>query len=161
MLCGQILSSNQFYCRDLHVIDNENLARRVAQIVAAYSSRNLLPHTELQTLIKNVGATLLGLNGGIVPSQEEKLPAVPIKKSLTDDWIICLEDGKKFKSLRRHLMSSFNLTPEAYRKKWGLPADYPMVAPNYSKRRSGLAKEMGLGRPDGTGKGRKGKRRKG
>jgi predicted transcriptional regulator len=99
-------------------------------------------------LIQAVHQALMSLKGSNSESGdgEPQKPAVPIKKSVTDDYIICLEDGRKFKSLKRHLRSSYDLTPEAYRAKWNLPHDYPMVAPNYAARRSTLAKQIGLGR---------------
>lgn len=116
------------------------------EIVAAYISNNSVPSTELPALIASVHSSLVHMTQG---SQEEAVeppkPAVPPRRSVTDDYIICLEDGKKFKSLRRHLRTHFNMSPEDYREKWGLPLDYPMVAPNYAKARSQLAKEMGLG----------------
>jgi len=118
----------------------------VVEIVAAYVSHNSLPVTELPALIASVDAALRGLGKSVpdVVAPEKREPAVPIKKSLTPDYLICLEDGKKFKSLRRHL-AVLGMTPEDYRAKWGLPADYPMVAPNYAAQRSELAKGMGLG----------------
>lgn len=116
------------------------------EIVSAYVSNNSLPTAELPALIESVHATLQRIATG---AQEEvveaPVPAVPIKKSITPDFIICLEDGKKFKSLKRHLRTKYDMTPEEYRAKWGLPADYPMVAPNYASARSELAKAMGLG----------------
>ncbi|HAH09933.1 MAG TPA: MucR family transcriptional regulator [Alphaproteobacteria bacterium] len=122
------------------------LVTLTAQIVSSFVTRNLVPASEVAELTKSVHAALAGLANGVsVPQNGELRPAVPIKKSYTDDWIICLEDGKKFKSLKRHLKSAFDLTPEQYREKWGLPPDYPMVAPNYSERRSALAKQIGLG----------------
>ncbi len=118
-----------------------------AEIVAAYVSNNSVAPTDLPGLIGNVHASLLRLAGGsAAPVVAEALkPAVAIKKSVSDDHIICLEDGKKFKSLKRHLRTQYNMSPEDYREKWGLSADYPMVAPNYAHARSRLAKEMGLG----------------
>ncbi|MEO1643428.1 MAG: MucR family transcriptional regulator [Pseudomonadota bacterium] len=114
-------------------------------IVSAYVAKNPVQAGDLANLMKTVHATLKGLGDG-GGAGETREPAVPIKKSITDDFLICLEDGKKFKSLKRHLRSKYDMTPEEYREKWGLPYDYPMVAPNYAKRRSALAKEMGLGR---------------
>lgn len=137
------------------------IAALAAQIVAAYVSRNMVPFGEIPELTRSIHATLMGLgNGGEPASPVDLRPAVPVKKSVTEDWIICLEDGKRFKSLKRHLKSAFGLSPEDYRRKWGLPSDYPMVAPAYSARRSGLAKQMGLGRPEGAGKGRRGRKPK-
>jgi predicted transcriptional regulator len=117
------------------------------EIVSAYVSHNALSVTDLPKLIADVHSALRGLrtNGPSEPAEELK-PAVPVKKSIAADYLICLEDGKKFKSLKRHLRTHYNLSPEEYREKWGLPADYPMVAPNYSATRSRLAKDNGLGR---------------
>lgn len=119
-----------------------------ATIVGAYVGNNSVPTGELPKLITDVHAALVRVNGTQVtaePAAEPQRPAVPIKKSVTSDFIICLEDGKKFKSLKRHLRAHYDLSPEEYREKWGLPADYPMVAPNYAEARSNLAKSMGLG----------------
>lgn len=117
------------------------------EIVSAYVSHNALSVNDLPKLISDVHLALRGLRSGS-PSEpvEELKPAVPVRKSIAADYIICLEDGKKFKSLKRHLRTHYNLSPEEYREKWGLPADYPMVAPNYSATRSRLAKDNGLGR---------------
>ncbi len=117
-----------------------------ADIVSAYVGNNAVDSTALPGVIEQVYVALNGVaaNGG---KEQEKLePAVPVKKSVTPDYIICLEDGLQFKSLKRHLTSKYDMTPQEYREKWGLPADYPMVAPNYAKARSQLAKKMGLGR---------------
>jgi predicted transcriptional regulator len=117
-----------------------------ADIVSAYVSNNSVPSGDLPSLISDVHTALVKVaNGGVEAPAEAPKPAVSIKKSITPDYIICLEDGKKFKSLKRHLRTQYNITPEQYREKWGLPPDYPMVAPNYAKARSELAKEMGLG----------------
>ena len=124
-----------------------NVIDLTAEIVAAYVGKNSVPQAELPKLINDVHRALTGA-AGTLPLREEVAelkPAVTIKKSLTSDYLICLEDGKKFKSLKRHLRSHYNLSPEQYREKWGLPADYPMVAPNYAQARSSLAKRMGLG----------------
>jgi predicted transcriptional regulator len=118
-----------------------------AAIVAAYISHNDVGAEGLDPLIRRVYATLNSLSGS--PAAEAKYearPAIAIKRSVTPDYLICLEDGKKFKSLKRHLRSHYNLSPEEYREKWGLPHDYPMVAPNYAEARSRLAKKMGLGK---------------
>ena len=116
-------------------------------IVCAYVSRNALSTGDLPKLISDVHNALRALqSGGIAEPAEELRPAVPVKKSISADYLVCLEDGKKFKSLKRHLRTHYNLSPEEYRAKWGLPADYPMVAPNYSATRSRLAKDNGLGR---------------
>jgi predicted transcriptional regulator len=123
-----------------------NYIELAADIVSAYVSNNSVPSGDLPTLINDVHSALLKVaGGGIEVPVEAPKPAVPVKKSVTPDYIVCLEDGKKFKSLKRHLRTQYNMTPEQYRDKWGLPADYPMVAPNYAKARSELAKEMGLG----------------
>ncbi|MFO1136489.1 MAG: MucR family transcriptional regulator [Rhodoblastus sp.] len=117
-----------------------------ADIVSAYVSNNSVPLAELPNLIRDVHSALMRVTEQAIPVEAEPLkPAVAVKKSITPDYIICLEDGKQFKSLKRHLRSQYNLSPDAYREKWGLPADYPMVAPNYAKARSNLAKQMGLG----------------
>jgi predicted transcriptional regulator len=117
-----------------------------AEIVSAFVSNNSIPMTELPSLIGNVHSALRKVaSGGVEQPREELRPAVPVKKSITPDYIICLEDGRKFKSLKRHLRSAYGMTPEEYRSKWGLPHDYPVVAPNYAKARSDLAKAMGLG----------------
>jgi predicted transcriptional regulator len=117
-----------------------------AQIVSAYVGNNPMPSAEIATLIGQVHAALKRVSGGqAMPSAEPVKPAVPVKRSLNADYIVCLEDGKKFKSLKRHLRTRYNMTPEQYREKWNLPADYPMVAPNYAVARSQLAKQMGLG----------------
>jgi predicted transcriptional regulator len=117
------------------------------EIVSAYVSHNALSVNDLPKLIADVHAALKGLKSAVPQVTAEELkPAVPVKKSIGADFIICLEDGKKFKSLKRHLRTHYDLSPEEYREKWGLPADYPMVAPNYSATRSRLAKDNGLGR---------------
>jgi predicted transcriptional regulator len=135
------------------------IAEMAAQIVSAYVSRNMIPASEIPELTKAIHATLVSLSGGASEAANVNLvPAVPVKKSVTNDWIICLEDGKKFKSLKRHLSSAFGMSPDDYRRKWGLPADYPMVAPAYSAHRSGLAKRIGLGKAEGEGKPRRGRK---
>lgn len=118
----------------------------VAEIVSAYVANNPVQAGDLPKLIENVHAALIDVDQQSTnPEQAGLKPAVPIKKSVTDDHIVCLEDGKKFKSLKRHLRTRYDLSPEEYRQKWGLPRDYPMVAPNYAKQRSQLARKMGLG----------------
>ena len=130
---------------------NEMLVTLTADIVAAHVSNNSVAISDLSILINNVHAALSGL--GAEPVVEEKLvPAVSIRTSVKPDYIVCLEDGKKLKMLRRHLMTHYGMTPDDYRAKWGLPADYPMVAPNYSATRSRLAKDNGLGRKAATGR---------
>lgn len=119
----------------------------VAEIVSAYVANNPVQAGDLPKLIENVHTALLELDQQTAPpgGGAGLKPAVPIKKSVTDDHIVCLEDGKKFKSLKRHLRTRYDMSPEEYREKWGLPRDYPMVAPSYAKQRSQLARKMGLG----------------
>jgi len=123
-----------------------NYIALTAQIVSAYVSNNTVPPSEISALINQVHAALTRVSGksGDTPAEPLK-PAVSVKKSITPEYIVCLEDGKKFKSLKRHLRTQYNMTPEQYRDKWALSADYPMVAPNYAAARSQLAKQMGLG----------------
>jgi predicted transcriptional regulator len=117
-----------------------------ASIVSAYVSNNSVPAQELSNLINQVHSALTRVSSGQGESPSEPLrPAVSVKKSITPEYIVCLEDGKKFKSLKRHLRTQYGMTPEQYREKWGLPPDYPMVAPTYAEARSQLAKQMGLG----------------
>jgi predicted transcriptional regulator len=117
-----------------------------ADIVSAYVSNNTVPASDIPNLINQVHLALLRVSGGQNETQPEPLkPAISVKKSITPEYIVCLEDGKKFKSLKRHLRTQYNMTPEQYREKWQLPTDYPMVAPNYAAARSQLAKQMGLG----------------
>jgi len=117
-----------------------------AEIVSAYVSNNSVPSGDLSALINQVHSALTRVSSGQVDTSSEPLkPAISVKKSITPDHIVCLEDGKKFKSLKRHLRTQYSMTPEQYREKWALPADYPMVAPNYAAARSQLAKQMGLG----------------
>ncbi len=126
--------------------NSHNYIELAADIVSAYVSNNSVPASDLPALINEVHAALLRVTSGVAPvAVEAPKPAVPVKKSITNDFIICLEDGKQFKSLKRHLRTQYNMSPEEYREKWGLPPDYPMVAPNYAKARSNLAKQMGLG----------------
>ncbi|MER9333107.1 MucR family transcriptional regulator [Mesorhizobium sp. M0293] len=123
------------------------LIELAADVVSAYVSNNPVPVGDLPALIGHVHAALKGTAGSVSAGEPEALrPAVPVKKSVTPDYIICLEDGKKFKSLKRHLSTHYGLTPDEYRAKWGLSSDYPMVAPNYAAARSAMAKTMGLGR---------------
>ena len=126
---------------------NDLLTELTSEVVSAYVSNNIVPVEQLGPLIRDVHGALANTTGdpqALDPKEKQK-PAVPIKKSLTHDYLICLEDGKQFKSLKRHLKTHYDLTPEQYREKWGLPADYPMVAPAYAEARSKLAKDMGLG----------------
>ena len=129
---------------------NGALTRLTADVVAAYVSNNSIPTSQLAELIRSVHNSLSGLTGQPVEPKVEPLkPAVPIRKSIHPDYLICLEDGKKLKMLKRHLRSTYNMTPDEYRAKWGLAPDYPMVAPNYARQRSAFAKEIGLGRKAG------------
>jgi predicted transcriptional regulator len=137
----------------------EGLTRLTADVVAAYVSNNTLPTGQLAELIHSVYASLKGLDGTSVESKPEPAkPATTIKKSITPDYLICLEDGKKLKMLKRHLRSTYNMTPDEYRTKWNLPPDYPMVAPNYAQQRSDFAKQIGLGRGAGRTAGRRAKK---
>jgi predicted transcriptional regulator len=124
---------------------NGDILSLTAQIVSAHVSHNSVPANAVPSLIQEVYRTLTSIERGPAPVAERPEPAVPVKKSITPDYIICLEDGKKLKMLKRHLKTSFNLTPDQYRERWGLGADYPMVAPRYAKHRSSLAKKIGLG----------------
>ncbi len=123
------------------------LIQMTSEVVAAYVSNNPVQASDLPNVITRVHSTMRDLSSA--PGAEEPVkdasPAVSVRKSITSDYLVCLEDGKRFKSLKRHLRSKYNLSPEEYREKWGLPSDYPMVAPNYAKQRSELAKKMGLG----------------
>ena len=127
--------------------DQENqieLLELTTEIVAAHVGNNTLPVSDLPQLIQDVYKTLANVGSGQL-STERLQPAISVKKSISPDYIVCLEDGKKLKMLKRHLKTAYNMTPEEYREKWGLPRDYPMVAPNYAKHRSSLAKKIGLG----------------
>jgi predicted transcriptional regulator len=126
---------------------SNNTVGLVADIVSAYVSNNSLPSSDLGSLIGDVHAVVVKLvdNPAQAAPTEPPKPAVPIKKSITEEYLVCLEDGRKFKSLKRHLRTRYNLTPEQYRAKWQLPPDYPMVAPGYAETRSRMAKDMGLG----------------
>src|SRR5579863_296726 len=126
---------------------SDDILKLATEIVAAYVSNNPIPVSEVPAMIKSVHSTLGGLGAGLqgeTPSAQK--PAIPVKRSVTPDYIVCLEDGKKLKMLKRYLRSNYSMTPEEYRAKWGLPADYPMVAPNYAAQRSEFAKKIGLGR---------------
>ena len=129
-----------------HVIEHDKLLELTADIVSAHVSNNHVPAGDLAETIQTVFQQLSGLQAVSEEPEEPPVPAVPIKKSITDEYLVCLEDGKKLKMLKRHLSSSYDMTPEEYRAKWGLPYDYPMVAPNYAKKRQELAKKIGLGR---------------
>jgi predicted transcriptional regulator len=123
------------------------------QIVAAHVGRNQLPLGDLPKLIGEVYRSLQGLGSGQAPAEARPEPVVPIKKSVTPEYIVCLEDGRKLKMLKRHLMAAYGMTPAQYRERWDLPADYPMVAPAYAKHRSKLAKDIGLGKSRSRGRG--------
>ena len=135
--------------------DHGKLLELTANIVAAHVSNNHVPGPELPATIEAVYGQLAGLGVPVEQAPEELKPAVPIKKSVTDDHIICLEDGKQLKMLKRHLSTAFNMTPDEYRTRWGLPYDYPMVAPGYARKRAELAKKIGLGRKKPAPKGRR------
>jgi predicted transcriptional regulator len=124
----------------------KELPALTTQIVAAYVANNTVAVNDLPGLIRQVHAALVNVGGAAEVAPERPQPAVPIKRSVLPDYIVCLEDGKKLKMLKRYLRSNYNMTPEEYRAKWGLPADYPMVAPNYAAQRSEFAKKIGLGR---------------
>jgi predicted transcriptional regulator len=125
---------------------SDSFIELTADIVSAYVSNNTVSAAEIPALINQVHGALLRVSTGQSEAPSEPLkPAVPVKRSISAEYLVCLEDGKKFKSLKRHLRTQYNMTPEQYREKWGLPPDYPMVAPNYAAARSQLAKEMGLG----------------
>ena len=125
--------------------DNSELLALTTDIVASHVSNNSVPVAELPHLIQQVYSALAVVGGVVQAIPERPKPAVPIKKSITPDYIICLEDGKKLKMLKRHIKTRYDLTPDEYRERWGLPSDYPMVAPNYASQRSALAKKIGLG----------------
>ena len=126
--------------------EQNQLVELTTEVVAAYVSNNTIVPAELPNLIGDVYEALSRASQKTArPASDDLRPAVAVKKSVSDDYIICLEDGQRFKSLKRHLRTHYNMTPEQYREKWGLPHDYPMVAPNYAKARSRLAKKMGLG----------------
>lgn len=127
-------------------LDRSELLTLTSEIVSAHVANNAVAQDGLPELISNVFGTLEGLIEPAAPEPEPLVPAVSIKKSVQDEYLVCLEDGKKLKMLKRHLSTSFGMTPEDYRAKWGLPSDYPMVAPAYSRKRQDLAKKIGLGR---------------
>ena len=132
-----------------------DMLRMASEIVSAYVGNNEVPPSQIPDLIQSVYRSLNGV--GQMPSLGDAslAPAAPIKKSITPDYLICLEDGKKLKMLKRHLRTVYNMTPQAYRSKWNLPPDYPMVAPNYASQRSAFAKSIGLGRSSGAKKRRR------
>ncbi len=128
--------------------DNKDVIAWTADIVASHVQNNSVAINDLPQLIRTVHESLSSLSGS-APAEKPQ-PAVSIRKSVTPDYIICLEDGRKLKMLKRHLATAYGMTPEEYREKWGLPSDYPMVAPNYAKQRSSLAKKIGLGKRRGS-----------
>lgn len=134
---------------EIELVNQNALIELTADVVASYVSNNPVPVGELPGLIESIHASLSNLTSPQPAAEEKLVPAVSIKKSVTNDYIICLEDGKQFKSLKRHLGVHYNMTPEQYRAKWNLPSDYPMVAPGYAAARSELAKKFGLGRKPG------------
>jgi predicted transcriptional regulator len=134
---------------------NETLITLTSDIVAAHVSNNPVTVDDLPTLISNVYGALSGLGQPAPVVEEAPEPAVSVRASVKPDYIVCLEDGKKLKMLKRHLMTHYNMTPEQYRQRWNLPADYPMVAPNYAEKRRELAKSIGLGRKPGARRGRR------
>ncbi|HEX6091742.1 MAG TPA: MucR family transcriptional regulator [Dongiaceae bacterium] len=142
---------------DSDKVSAEELLRMTTDIAAAYVSNNAIASPQLPEVIKTIHSSLLALQGA-AGGPEGLTPAVPIKKSITPDFIICLEDGKKLKMLKRHLRTAYDMTPEEYRAKWGLPPDYPMVAPNYAEQRSVFAKKIGLGRSPGARRRGRGRR---
>lgn len=125
--------------------NRDDLLTLTTEIVAAYLSNNTVTANDIPNVIEQVFKTLANVNTDTHVSADRPQPAVPIKKSVMPDYIICLEDGKKLKMLKRHLKTAYNMSPEEYRERWGLPSDYPMVAPNYARQRSKLAKDIGLG----------------
>lgn len=135
----------------------DHLVDLTADLVSAYVSRNQVPMAELPSLIAMFHNSLKQASGGAAPMDTERRPAVPVKKSVAEEFIICLEDGKKLRMLKRYLRTHYNMSPEDYRKKWDLPHDYPMVAPAYARLRSAFAKKIGLGRVPSVGRGRKSK----
>ncbi len=126
-------------------LSTKELVELTAKIVAAHVANNSVPVADIPDLIHSVHQSLTGVGAPKEVVEEKPTPAVPLKKSVTPDYLICLEDGKKLKMLKRHLKTAYNMTPEEYREKWGLSPDYPMVAPNYAEHRSSLAKKIGLG----------------
>jgi predicted transcriptional regulator len=131
---------------DASTSNNDEMLRLATDIVSAYVQFNPLPAGQLAQMIREVHGTLSGLAGSAPVANERQKPAVAVKKSITPEYLICLEDGKKLKMLKRYLRSRYDMSPEEYRAKWGLPPDYPMVAPKYAEQRSQFAKQIGLGR---------------
>ena len=131
-------------------VSREDMLRMAVDVVAAYLSNNQVASSQIPEVIHSVYTSLTDIDVGSAEVRPEpQKPAVPVRKSVTPDYIVCLEDGKKLKMLKRHLQTTYGMTPEEYRAKWGLPADYPMVAPTYAQQRSDFAKKIGLGRKAG------------
>ena len=126
-----------------------DVLRMAVDIVSAYVANNTVPAGQVPEVIKMVYNSLTSLDGGAEATAEPAKPAISVRRSITPEYIVCLEDGKKLKMLKRHLRAAYDMSPEEYRAKWGLPADYPMVAPNYAAQRSAFAKKIGLGRKKG------------
>ena len=133
----------------------EMLITHTTDIVVSYVSNNSVSVADVASLIRNIHATLATLGGGSAPAEEKPEPAVSVRASVKRDYIVCLEDGKKMKTLKRHLMADHGMTPDEYRARWGLPSDYPMVAAEYAEKRRDLAKKIGLGRKPGQKRGRR------
>ena len=129
--------------------NSPEIMQMAVEIVSAYVGNNAISSAQVPDVISSVYGSLMALSEAGTTSSEALNPAVPIRRSVTPDYLVCLEDGKKLKMLKRHLRAVYGLSPEEYRTKWGLPADYPMVAPNYAKQRSNFAKQIGLGRKKG------------
>ncbi len=125
--------------------ETNDLLELTTEIVSSHVANNTVAVQDLPELIRQVYGTLTTIEQGPAPQADRPQPAVPVKRSVTPDYIVCLEDGRKLKMLKRHLKTAYNMSPEEYRDRWGLPADYPMVAPNYARQRSALAKKIGLG----------------
>jgi len=143
--------------QNIEIDMNEMLITLTSDIVAAHVSNNDVAIEDLSALINNVYGALSGLGDAEPVEEEKREPAVSVRASIKPDYIICLEDGKKLKMLKRHLMTHYKLTPDEYRQRWNLPADYPMVAPNYAEKRRELAKKIGLGRKPNARRGRRSK----
>jgi len=133
-------------------IDEEEILRMTTDIVASFLTHNSVSADSIPDLLRSVHSTMGEISGSSAKPEPKSKPAVPISKSVTDEHIVCLEDGKKLKMLKRYLRSQFEMSPDEYRRKWGLPSDYPMVAPAYSRKRSAFAKDIGLGRGGRKGK---------
>ena len=134
-------------------INHKDMLKMTAQVVTAYVGNNNISGSQISDLVKSVYTILSGLNNTLETSSKvKKVPAIAVKRSIRADYLICLEDGKKLKMLKRHLRTTYGLSPDQYRLRWGLKSDYPMVAPNYAKQRSAFAKKIGLGRKTPTNK---------